>query len=286
MIPTLRVVAGPDLLRFVSLMPGQQVIIGRDPTAGLMLSDASVSRSHAVLNCDQHGEISIQDQSSTNGTSVNGRTVHRALLRPGDHVEIGAVSLRLDLLGPDELGHLAHVIERLEAADRDPLTGLLTRVWLQDELPRLLQRCHDAQVPISVAFCDLDRFKIVNDTFGHGVGDEVLRAVARLVMVGVRDTDFCLRFGGDEVLIFLPGTSAPHAIDVAERLRRLISGHDWSRTCPGLHVSASFGVAEHAPPEEPDAWLARADIAMFSVKNPGRPLPKAPALTRLPDGPS
>lgn len=269
-IPTVRVVAGPDMLRFASLAPEASLMLGRDEAAGLVLSDASVSRNHVLLSCDDQGEVTVQDLGSTNGTSVNGQQVSRALLRPGDHLEVGAVSLRLDLLGLDEIAHLRRVLERLHAAGHDPLTGLHTRAFLDNDLDDLLARCDDAGAPCTMIFGDVDHFKTINDTWGHGVGDDVLRGISRLVLLGIRDTDAAVRYGGEEVAIFLPGSATQGAVDVAERLRRNIAGHDWARTAGGLKVTISFGVAERHPGESIKSWMERADQAMYGAKKSGR----------------
>lgn len=269
-VPTLRVVAGPDMLRFASLSGGEEFIIGRDETAGLQLGDASVSRSHTLIQCDERGEVTVQDLGSTNGTAVNGQSVSRALLRPGDHLEIGAVSLRLDLLGLDELAHLGRVLERLQQAGRDPLTGLHTRAFLENELPDLSERCIEAKVPMSNIFLDVDNFKTINDTYGHSVGDEVLSGIARLAMLGVRDTDPIVRYGGEEILILLPGSDEDGATDVAERLRRTVAGHDWGRTSGGLRVTVSMGIAQRHPDESQKSWIDRGDRAMYAAKRAGK----------------
>ena len=269
-VPTLRVVAGPDMLRFVALVAGDEVVIGRDERCDLSLRHTSVSRHHSRVCCNESGDVTVQDLGSTNGTSVNGHGTKRALLRPGDQLEIGAVSLRLDLLGLDELAHLARVHERLSAANRDTLTGLLNRSWLDDALPALVERCDDAGVAITALFVDADRFKLINDSFGHAVGDEVLQGVARLLMLGVRDSDACVRYGGEEFLLILPSTDENRALEVAERLRRSVSGHDWERTAAGLRVSASFGLAQRIEGEDIAAWLSRADQAMYVAKRDGR----------------
>ena len=270
-IPTLRVVAGPDMLMFASLSPGEEMVVGRDERAGLTLGDASVSRQHAMVTCDGNGEVTVQDLSSTNGTAVNGHTVSRALLRPGDHLEIGAVSLRLDLLGLDELAHLGRVLDRLTAANRDPLTGLHTRAFLDDELPGMLDRSATADIPVSIIFADIDSFKTINDTFGHSVGDEVLVGISRLMMLGVRDTDPVVRWGGEELVVFLPGSTEAGAMDVAERIRRNIAGHDWGRTATDLKVTTSFGVAQRLTHDEAlEAWVDRADKALYAAKHSGK----------------
>jgi len=267
---TLRVVAGRDMLQYAVLHPGEAVLIGRDEGAQLRLNDLTVSKRHASIEMDETGAITVLDLGSTNGTAVNGRSVRRTALRPGDHLEVGAVSLRLDLLSQDELAHLGRVLERLAAANRDPLTGLVTRAWLEDELPTLADRCDRAGVPFACAFVDIDHFKLINDRFGHGVGDDVLAGVARLLLLGVRDADPCVRYGGEEAVMFLPGSTSAAAAEVAERVRRSIATHDWDRTAPGLRVTASFGVAQRHPGEPLKAWIHRADEALYAAKRLGR----------------
>lgn len=269
-IPTLRVVAGRDMLRYAPLLGDAPVIIGRDESADLRLTDVTVSKRHARVTSDGNGAITVEDMQSTNGTAVNGKPISRALLRPADHLEIGGVSLRLDLLTMEELGHLHRVVQRLAAANRDPLTGLLTRAFLDEELPQLVDRCTRAGLPLSCAFVDIDRFKDINDRYGHQVGDEVLVTIARLLMFNLRENDPTVRFGGEEIVIFLPGSAERGGVDVAERIRRAVAGHDWQRTAPGLRVTASFGVAEHEPEEDVKRWLKRADQALYDAKRAGR----------------
>ena len=269
-IPILRVVAGRDMLAFATLTPGEEVVIGRDDGAQLRLADLTVSKRHARVAVDEAGAVSVLDLGSTNGTAVNGRQVRRTALRTGDHLEVGGVSLKLDLLSPDELGHLSRVVERLLAANRDPLTGLCSRAFLDDELPTLAEHCEHAGVPFSCAFVDIDRFKEINDQHGHQTGDEVLAGCARILMLGVRDADPCVRYGGEEVLMFLPGSTEDSAAEVAERLRRAIAGHDWARTATRLKVTACFGLAQRGAGESIKSWIGRADKAVYAAKRAGR----------------
>ncbi|MFN7144882.1 MAG: GGDEF domain-containing protein [Myxococcota bacterium] len=268
--PTLRVVAGRDMLRYVTIQEHEELVIGRDEHGGLVLSDASVSRRHARVRSDEHGAITVQDLGSTNGTAVNGVPIERSALRPGDHLEIGAVSLRLDLLSMDELTHLGSVLARLEANNRDPLTRLLTRAWIEEELSGMRDAAARAGSSTACLFADVDQFKGVNDRFGHAVGDDVLVGVARILLVGVRETDACVRYGGEEMLMFLRDTSEAAASEVAERVRRAIEGHDWSRTNPGLRVTASFGVVAARLGEPNKDWINRADRALYAAKARGR----------------
>lgn len=269
-MPTLRVVAGPELLRYVSFFPGDEVTVGREEPADIILNDASVSRRHAHIRCDERGRILVTDLNSTNGTRINGSPVDAEELMVGDQLEIGAVALRLDQLSSDELAHLARIQDRLRTAGRDPLTGLKTRGWIEEELPAVAERYQSSRMPFSVVFIDLDHFKSVNDTFGHAAGDEVLRTAGRLMMLNVRDSDVCVRYGGEELLVFLPGSHRDRAAEIAERIRGALESHDWSRTAHGLTVTASFGVAEHFPHESVAAWMERADKALYAAKSSGR----------------
>ena len=269
MMPTLRVVAGRDMLKFACVVADEQVIIGRDDTAELRLTDTTVSKRHARVLSDD-GKITVIDLNSTNGTQINGQSISRGVLRVGDHLEIGAVPLRLDVLSPDELGHLSRVVKRLEMANRDPLTGLLPRAYIDDRLPQLAERYRQLNQPFACAFVDVDNLQSINDKYGHQVGDEVLRGIARLLMLGVGDNDPCVRYGGEEILMFLPGSDELGAFDVAERIRRTIAGHEWVRTAAGLQVTASFGVSQRDPDEDLKSWLYRADQAMLAAKRAGR----------------
>jgi diguanylate cyclase (GGDEF)-like protein len=272
-LPTLRVVAGPDMLRFCSVYPEESVTIGRDETCDLVLHDASVSRRHAVIQADALGDLTLRDLGSTNGTSRNGERVAGAAtvpLHPGDHVEIGGVTLRVDRLGLDELAHLNRVVERLDLANKDPLTGLATRLFLDEELPAVMQRHDHARVPISAIFIDVDHFKRVNDSFGHGVGDEVLRAVARLIALTVRDSDTCVRYGGEELLVLLPNSDEAGGMALAERIRGAVHAHTWNHYAEGLRITVSCGVAQRQTSESQRDWLNRADRAVYAAKAAGR----------------
>jgi len=269
-VPTIRVVAGPDMLSYITIPEASTVVVGRDEIADLQLIDATVSKQHAKLVHEPGGSLIVVDLNSTNGTAVNGQPVTRTIIRPGDHLEIGGVSLRLDMLSTEELGHLRRVVSRLEAANRDTLTGLLNRGFIDDGLQRLVEKCDRAEVPISCTFVDLDKFKQINDDFSHKVGDEVLVGISRLLMLGVRENDPAVRYGGDEIVFFLPGSPGTRAAEVAERIRSAIASHDWDRTAPGLRVSCSLGVAERRPGEPIKDWMDRADHAAYESKRGGR----------------
>jgi diguanylate cyclase (GGDEF)-like protein len=268
-IRVLRVAAGADLLRFALLGDGETVEIGRDDACAIVLSDASVSRKHARVVAEEQG-VRVEDLGSTNGTAVNGQPVTAAPLRPGDRLDVGNVPIRFELMSLDEIEHLRILAERLQSSERDALTGLLTRAWLDDGLPGVLERSEAAVEPVSCLFFDIDHFKAVNDTYGHAVGDEALQQVARIVMFSLRDRDSCVRYGGEEIVVVVEDSNEARAALVAERVRRSVQTYEWSRIAAGLALTVSCGVAARRAREAPKDWIARADQALYAAKKGGR----------------
>lgn len=270
----LRVVAGRDMLHFAVVSSNSPVLIGRDEGSDLCLRDRAVSSRHAKVlytkNNNNKWTLQIIDLGSTNGTMVNGDTIQASPLLIGDYIEIGDVALRVSLLSEQEIEHLQRILSRLSQANTDPLTGLYTRAFLQEELPQIIESNQERDVPISCAFVDLDSFKPINDNFGHQVGDEVLKNVSKLIMMRVRNGDACIRYGGDEILIILVGVDERKAFDVISRIRHAIAVHDWGRIVAGLAVSASFGVATLQKDEPVDGWFKRADQSVYAAKASGK----------------
>ncbi len=158
--------------------------------------------------------------------------------------------------------------DRLDRMARtDPLTRLGNRRRLDTTLGRRLAAASSTE-PVSVVFADIDRFKAINDTFGHTAGDAVLRFVAEVLRGTCRAGDVVARYGGEEFVAVLPRTDVEGAGRWAERARSALA----SRLVPelGRPVTASFGVAEHRPGEAADELLARADAALYAAKQDGR----------------
>ena len=167
----------------------------------------------------------------------------------------------------------------LEAANRqlrhlathDVLTGLPNRVLLDDRISQALTHAHRDNTSFAVMLCDLDRFKLVNDSLGHGAGDHLLQQVARRLTEVIRDVDTVARLGGDEFVIVLsPGTTREDAAEVAQRI---IEAMQPVVEIAGItiHTSPSIGIAFY--PEDGatvEALVAHADAAMFAAKHRGR----------------
>lgn len=157
----------------------------------------------------------------------------------------------------------------------DPLTGLWNYRFMQTSLRREAERTRRYQRPSALLAIDLDRFKTVNDTYGHPVGDQVLVELARRITAQIREVDLAFRHGGEEFMVLLPETDAVGAEVVAERLGRAVAArpfkvHDGADTRE-LRISVSIGIAvlgEHA--DTATAVLAAADEALYAAKAAGR----------------
>ena len=154
-------------------------------------------------------------------------------------------------------------------ASVDALTGLPNRRYF-DEFRGLLARRRRADDAVGVLMIDIDRFKDLNDRFGHAVGDEVLRAVGGAIVTAVRDDDVPARYGGEEFVVLLRNPSRSVAVEVGERVRKAVGGLDLlDHGVPG--VSVSVGVAVASVPDQPiDELLAEADAALYRAKRAGR----------------
>ncbi|WP_018239418.1 PleD family two-component system response regulator [Ensifer sp. BR816] len=167
----------------------------------------------------------------------------------------------------------ASVQHTIELAITDDLTGLHNRRYLDSHLKLLIDRASARGRPLSICITDIDRFKLVNDTYGHDAGDEVLREFANRVRATVRGADLACRFGGEEFVIVMPDTTPEMATIVAERLRLMVEGRAFgiSQGETVLSVTASLGIATLRPQDDTaEALLKRADSALYQAKNNGR----------------
>lgn len=162
--------------------------------------------------------------------------------------------------------------ELAEQVRSDALTGLYNKRHLLASLETEFERTCRTRQPTSLIMLDVDRFKPINDTYGHQVGDQVLVQVARVVGHTIRKIDVACRYGGEEFAVILPATPLLIAAQVAERLRQVIA--DSSVSLPGgeLQVTASLGVSAYLPdmPAVPGQLLERADKQLYLAKRSGR----------------
>ena len=161
---------------------------------------------------------------------------------------------------------------RIEATT-DPLTGIGNRKLFDRRLKELVATAREEKQPISIIFADIDHFKSVNDTFGHQVGDMVLKRVGETLVECVKGRDLSARYGGEEFVVLLPGTPIKGAYVVAKEIRKTMAEKKLTRKSTGevlRQITLSLGIAELRHSEEADEMVARADAALYTAKRTGR----------------
>ncbi|WP_300177992.1 sensor domain-containing diguanylate cyclase [uncultured Aliivibrio sp.] len=193
-------------------------------------------------------------------TSLNGQASHVSLVI-SDVTDIAKNKL-----------HLEQSNQQLSTLSKtDGLTKLFNRAYWESSLQREFKQAKISGHTSSLVIFDIDHFKKVNDTYGHTVGDDVIRNAADLLRKTSRNTDICGRYGGEEFTVILPGTNAEQALYFAERLRKRIE--EVTVKCEDIHVNyqISLGICElSATHEDYLSWLEMADKALYYSKDHGR----------------
>lgn len=183
----------------------------------------------------------------------------------------GAFVLIVARLSDMTTGDIIRIASLERDVMHDPLTGIYNRRYLDGRLDEELSRARRSGNPLSALMVDLDHFKHVNDTYGHEVGDQVLRHVSALMVSMVRTNDVVTRYGGEEFVILAPDSPSGDASHLGERLLRHIRGQNIplldGQTLP---ITASIGIATLQTDECQSAFLRRADEAMYHAKRSGR----------------
>ena len=190
------------------------------------------------------------------------RTVVRWVARKVQCPHYATVAVGTDITADVDL---TSAYERMALTDR--LTGIANRRGIERAVHHELLRLRRFQTPVSFALFDIDHFKIINDTHGHGTGDEVLRLVAKAMAGSVRDTDLVSRWGGEEFLVVLTETTYAGALVCAENIRARVATLG---EIVGFGVTVSGGVYQPAPGESIPDILAHTDGRLYEAKNNGR----------------
>lgn len=272
-LPILIILDGGDLKHRYPLSE-REFAVGRDLACNIVLSDSKVSRKHAVVeyrNFDSPGakpDVVLRDLNSTNGTFVNGERVTERQLKDRDKVTIGSTIFGFfvrdeTIIKADE--------SLIKLASYDALTGLCNRGVFNREIKREFDRARRYSRDLSLLMFDIDHFKRFNDSYGHQVGDLVLKELGNLVSLNFRSNDLSARYGGEEFAVVLPETSLENALIKAERLRKLIMNHAFSSDATRLAVTVSIGLATlEEEMEESEDLIKAADEALYRAKHAGR----------------
>lgn len=274
------VINGGDLGKKYGLAQ-PSTVIGRSSKVDIQIDEDSISRNHAVIN-NLGSEIVVRDLESTNGTYVNDRPVGEHRLMDGDQVKIGRTIFKF-LSGSNIEAAYHDEIYRLTTTDG--LTQVYNKRYFLKESERELSRCIRYQRELSLVMIDIDHFKPVNDTYGHLAGDHILKQVAQRIVRSIRRDDIFARYGGEEFILLLPEIEKNRAVQLAEKIRTLISDEPFTFDNVDIPITLSMGVTDlreyltrFATPQEIDmsaevnafAFIKIADERLYKAKETGR----------------
>jgi diguanylate cyclase len=216
----------------------------------------------------EENKAALEDPETTERTVDELITLTRTMIEKSREVE---EKLRLS---SEEITQLrSNLAEARKKADTDPLTGLPNRGSLDQRLQNAVQKARANGTPLSVAICDIDKFKLINDTHGHLVGDEVIKFVASSLSKKGNDNLFVARFGGEEFVLLFEDMDPIAASKELNEVRQRVSTLDLKITSTGAKlgkVTFSAGVAELEGRLNQSAMLKAADTALYRAKNDGR----------------
>lgn len=156
-----------------------------------------------------------------------------------------------------------------DKASTDALTGLYNKGKFDDIFAKEIDLADSLKTPLSLIFLDIDHFKLVNDTYGHDIGDFILKELSEILISNVRQGDFVARWGGKEFAITLQSTTEHQAIILAEKIRQSVQDHHFTS---GGKQTISLGVTAYRYGETQSMFLKRADEALYEAKSSGRNL--------------
>jgi diguanylate cyclase (GGDEF)-like protein len=268
---TLTIISGINAGQVFAL-DGTEHVIGRGTDADLWLEDGGVSRRHARISCRSDGRYFAEDLGSTNGTFLGSQRIDICEIKPNDRIQLGPhVILRFAITDDAE----EELQRRLyESSTRDGLTRLYNRKYFTERLTAEVAYSRRHKVKLAVMLLDLDDFKQINDTHGHGAGDMVLRLVSAQIQRVVRVEDLVARYGGEEFIVLARSTGRTEAIRLADRIRESIGELEIPVAAGrSLKVTLSMGVAalpDVAPEGGPNELIALADARLYKAKADGK----------------
>ena len=250
------------------LLARDEVNVGRAPDCDVFLDDEGVSRNHAKVVRRDDAWL-VVDVGSTNGTFHNGERIDVLTLTDGAQIHVGAGTI-LQFRYQDEREVEFHALMQTYKT-QDPLTDALNRRAFVTELDKEVGYARRHNEPLSLLMFDIDRFKNINDTYGHVAGDRVLRAIASRVRDVKRQEDAFARFGGEEFVILLRATNSEGAFLFAERVRRAIEQLEVDVHGESVQCTISVGVSTFGEgAENAEALVNLADKRLYRAKSLGR----------------
>ena len=269
--PYLVIFIGQDSGKRHKLSPGS-MSIGRSPQADITIEDDWASRVHCVLDWTDD-VFELEDRDSTNGTYVNTHKIKQTQVPPGVPIQVGHSLLKIEFKDEAEL-QLEQNLHR--SASIDGLTGIFNRQHFMKRAAEELAYARRHHQPLAVIMIDIDHFKLVNDTFGHQMGDFVLNRFASIINANKRPEDVFARYGGEEFIILPRGELSKEGIHTyCERIRQTIEAAEFAFGETRVRVTISLGfhlamVTNGGQEPLIDDLIGKADEALYRAKELGR----------------
>jgi diguanylate cyclase (GGDEF)-like protein len=263
------VLSGDRMGEMFPLNEAGKTTIGRGLQTNVRINDEGISRTHALVEAEE-GSYYLSDAGSTNGTYANGSKVDRYSLQEGDKIQIGASSVLKFTFHDDFDEDFQRNL--YESALRDRLTGVFNRGYFNNRLESDVAFALRHGKPLSLVMFDIDDFKKINDTRGHPVGDQVLKALADRVSGTTRSEDIFARYGGEEFALICRDVDALRAARAAYRIMETVASKAFDVEDQPLEITVSLGVADLGMLVEPaaEALVEAADAALYVAKRNGR----------------
>ncbi len=244
------------------------ITVGRSSEASLVVTDPLVSRKHFKVYRDGE-KFFVEDLDSLNGTYVNQvKLSGRHEVKDGSIIAAGRTIFKFE--ARSQLESLFHQY-LYTAATTDRMTGLFNRYYFIDQLKKQVSYARRYKKQFVLLMGDIDDFKKINDTYGHQVGDEVLKYVAFKILSSVRENDICARYGGEEFIVLLPETDYENGLLVAERIRTSLLEEAIEANGEEITITISIGLASF--PEDSNLWeelIRIADKRLYKAKELGK----------------
>lgn len=237
-------------------------------------SNTSIERFNSLVHPDDREDVKLLERLTPENNKL--QIQHRMQHADGHYIWVEEFAeLQNDgytLIGTfrDITEQKALEFELLQRSYTDEMTGIYNRGYFTAQVDKELSRTKRSEQPLSLIILDIDHFKNCNDSYGHPFGDEVITKVAALLKAGVRCHDTAARIGGEEFAVLLPETNEIEAAAVAEKLRKTISAHKFSKNGDDIFVTVTLGVAEFQAGDNWTILFKRADKALYKGKQSGR----------------
>jgi len=245
------------------------ITIGRSDEFDIQLEDSSCSRKQAIIEFNDNNKPVLKDLDSTNGTFVNGSKITEINIEDGDKILLGFSSVFMFAI-QDSLEAKFHT-NLYESSINDHLTGAFNKKYFLDTLSKAFSYSLRHNSSLGLLMLDIDFFKKINDTYGHIVGDIVLKEVVKRIENNLRNEDILCRYGGDEFAVIIRDFKYGFVKIAAERIRLFFDGRSINCKDHKINISVSTGAAtiDNENVSTPEDMIELADANLYKAKQSG-----------------